>query len=155
MKMHLNQVSGWLSISINNSFFLLHTTWKSDVDQKLLGDKPLEQHHKIHDYKTYDFQNQAKNQLCVYPPTFLKIRIFWWGSAPNTQKGQQWLNKWFPDIIILSKMTHTNRVSDVISPKIPISNRKIIELENFQVKNLHFYISNINWSNSLKIAQLE
>ena len=51
----------------------------------------------------YDFQNQAKNQLCVYPPTFLKIRIFRWGSAPNTRKGQQWLNKWFPGIIILSK----------------------------------------------------
>ena len=57
--------------------------------------------------------------------------------------------------IILSKMTHIYRVLDVISPKIRISNRKIIELENFQVKNLHFYISNINLSNKLKIAQLE
>ena len=38
--------------------------------------KPLVQPHKTHDYKKYDFQNQAKNQLYVYPPTFLKNEFF-------------------------------------------------------------------------------
>ena len=38
--------------------------------------KPLVQLHKTHDYKKYDFQNQAKNQLYVYPPTFLKNNFF-------------------------------------------------------------------------------
>ena len=38
--------------------------------------KPLVQLHRTHDYKKYDFQNQAKNQLYVYPPTFLKNKFF-------------------------------------------------------------------------------
>ena len=118
-----------------------------------MADKPLEQRHKIHDYKMYDFQNQAKNQLCVYPPTFLKIRIF---DEVPPQIRKKVNNDSTNDFLYYSlKMTHIYRVLDVISPKIPISNRKIIELENFQVKNLHFYISNINLSNKLKIAQLE